>query len=102
MNLEAATNETNQIDEETENNEKVKNVKEEGGNNKTIDYNRKCERCEKTFLSRGGYSKHMKSHRLADQNKTLKDVITLKEAEVEMFLLKNDIEQVDIEFIDET
>ena len=44
----------------------------------------------------------MKSHRLADQNKTLKDVITLKEAEVEMFLLKNDIEQVDIEFIDET
>ena len=102
MNLEAATNETNQIDEGSENNEKVKNVKEEGGNNKTIDYNRKCERCEKTFLSRGGYSKHMKSHRLADQNKTLKDVITLKEAEVEMFVLKNDIEKVDIEFIDET
>jgi len=106
LSQEAATNATNQIDEETENNKKVKNnIVEEGenNNNQKMYYSRKCERCGKNFLSKGGYSKHMKNHRVADQNNTLKDVLTLKEGEVKMFVLKNNIENnIDIEFIDET
>ena len=75
---------------------KLKNAASHAPNN----YLRACDRCKKTYNSRGGFSRHMKSHRQADNNSELKKMVTagmLKESDIEKFRLKDSIEIVFVE-----
>ena len=49
------------IGEKTDGRYKSKTLKQ------TQEYQRECSLCEKTFHSRGGYSRHMKTHRAGDE-----------------------------------